>query len=299
MPVITKFSYDALDRLVSSKPIGEAPIHSFYNRDHLCTEQQGRRSFSVFRSTDNLHAQQKVEDDCKCIALLATDLQRSILIEIDGTRYEPFAYSPYGYRHPVVVMNSLLAFNGEPPNDVTGHYLLGNGRRAFNPVLMRFNSPDRLSPFGRGGLNAFAYCKGDPINFNDPSGQFFQAIMYALKTVRYVLKIGWESYALALRPRGTGLGGVATLVSRTGYGTAAVGWGIETSGYEVGARVASLGGGLIATGQVLKVTDKLVSEVKSGKLAESVRYRVRQLRRQGEPAVRDLELGNIPSEQNR
>ncbi|WP_010202033.1 RHS repeat-associated core domain-containing protein, partial [Pseudomonas amygdali] len=42
--------------------------------------------------------------------------------------------------------------------------------RAFNPVLMRFNSPDTLSPFGRGGLNAYAYCQGDPVNRSDPDG---------------------------------------------------------------------------------------------------------------------------------
>ncbi|MEE4636302.1 RHS repeat-associated core domain-containing protein [Pseudomonas alliivorans] len=35
---------------------------------------------------------------------------------------------------------------------------------------MRFNQPDNLSPFGRGGLNAYAYCLGDPVNRGDPSG---------------------------------------------------------------------------------------------------------------------------------
>jgi len=49
---------------------------------------------------------------------------------------------------------------------------LGNGYRAFNPVLMRFNSPDSLSPFGRGGLNAYAYCVGDPVNRSDPNGHW-------------------------------------------------------------------------------------------------------------------------------
>lgn len=49
---------------------------------------------------------------------------------------------------------------------------LGNGHRVYNPVLMRFHSPDSLSPFGRGGRNAYAYCAGDPINHADPSGRF-------------------------------------------------------------------------------------------------------------------------------
>jgi hypothetical protein len=48
--------------------------------------------------------------------------------------------------------------------------LLGNGYRAYNPTLMRFHSPDSWSPFGGGGLNAYTYCVGDPVNFSDPTG---------------------------------------------------------------------------------------------------------------------------------
>ncbi|MDB5994231.1 MAG: hypothetical protein JWP42_1367, partial [Pseudomonas sp.] len=33
-----------------------------------------------------------------------------------------------------------------------------------------FNSPDSWSPFGKGGLNAYAYCSGDPVNSSDSSG---------------------------------------------------------------------------------------------------------------------------------
>ena len=35
---------------------------------------------------------------------------------------------------------------------------------------MRFHSDDDLSPFGRGGINAYMYCGGDPANRADPSG---------------------------------------------------------------------------------------------------------------------------------
>ncbi|EXF92242.1 hypothetical protein HK44_015155 [Pseudomonas fluorescens HK44] len=83
--------------------------------------------------------------------LLATDQQRSVLIALDENRPHPIAYTPYGHRPHGNGLLSLLGFNGEMPDPLTGHYHLGNGYRQFNPVLMRFNSPDSWSPFGKGG----------------------------------------------------------------------------------------------------------------------------------------------------
>jgi RHS repeat-associated protein len=88
---------------------------------------------------------------------------------------------------------SLLGFNGERPDPVTGHYLLGNGYRAFNPVLLRFNSPDSWSPFGEGGLNSYAYCLGDPINRYDPDGHTTMT-MAMRATVKLVQ---WRGHARA------------------------------------------------------------------------------------------------------
>lgn len=104
--------------------------------------------------------------------MLATDLQRSVLHSVAVEQRRHLAYSPYGHRFPEGGLISLLGFNGERRDPVTGHYLLGNGYRAFNPVLMRFNSPDNLSPFGKGGVNAYAYCVGDPVNKVDSKGEF-------------------------------------------------------------------------------------------------------------------------------
>jgi len=70
----------------------------------------------------------------------------------------------------------VLRFNGQRKEYASGHYLLGNGYRAFNPVLMRFHSPDSLSPMGAGGLNCYAYCAGDPINNVDPTGHMLKSI---------------------------------------------------------------------------------------------------------------------------
>jgi RHS repeat-associated protein len=92
------------------------------------------------------------------------------------------AYTPYGHRQSAGLLPGSPGFNGEQPDPLTGHYLLGNGYRSFNPVLMRFNSPDSLSPFMEGGLNAYAYSAGDPVNRVDPTGHIFQYFLKYLKS---------------------------------------------------------------------------------------------------------------------
>lgn len=64
-----------------------------------------------------------------------------------------------------------MGFNGELHEPAALGQHLGNGRRPYSPCLMRFCRPDSLSPFGRGGLNAYTYCSGDPVNCQDPSGR--------------------------------------------------------------------------------------------------------------------------------
>ncbi|QXI38390.1 RHS repeat-associated core domain-containing protein [Pseudomonas xantholysinigenes] len=106
--------------------------------------------------------------DKRVSTLLAVAQQRSALTRISPCCLpQNFAFPPYGYRPELTI---VLGFNGERLEPITGHYLLGNGYRAFNPTLMRFSSPDSLSQFSRGGLNAYAYCLGDPVNHRDPSG---------------------------------------------------------------------------------------------------------------------------------
>ena len=109
--------------------------------------------------------------------LLATDQQRSVLIAVDTSQPYPIACAPYGYRPPENGLISLLGFNGELPDVLTGHYHPGKGYRQYNPVLARFTRPDILSPFKEGGLNAYAYCAGDPVNRRDPNGRSFLALL--------------------------------------------------------------------------------------------------------------------------
>lgn len=98
--------------------------------------------------------------------LLNADRQHSVLGTYPGG---PRAYAPYGVMSAACA--PWLAFCGEYRDPVTGNYPLGNGHRTYTPSLMRFQSPDTQSPFGEGGLNAYLYCLGDPVNHRDPTGQ--------------------------------------------------------------------------------------------------------------------------------
>lgn len=84
------------------------------------------------------------------------------------------------------VAESLFArqgYGGELHEPGVGWQLLGNGHRAYSVVLLRFYRPDSLSPFGNGGLNAYAYCGGEPINRMDPSGRAFHWITMGVAVV--------------------------------------------------------------------------------------------------------------------
>ncbi|KPA97221.1 RHS repeat-associated core domain-containing protein [Pseudomonas asplenii] len=168
--ILSQYRYDPLDRLVACAPTNLAPHQRFYCKSRLATEIQGAVAHTFFLSDTVLLAQQRRQGAGRETNLLATDQQGSVLQALDRAQHQAMVYSPYGHRAPANGLSSLLGFNGERAEPVTGHYLLGNGYRAFNPVLMRFNSPDRLSPFDEGGLNGYAYVQGDPINAVDSTG---------------------------------------------------------------------------------------------------------------------------------
>jgi RHS repeat-associated protein len=169
--VLCQYHYDPLDQLIGHALPDTPECQRFYCKSRLATEILGATRCSTIQHGDQLLAQQRSERDKTSTTMLTTDQQHSVLQALNADHSEqPTAYSPYGHRPVDSGFLSLLGFNGEPPDSLTGCYLLGNGYRAFNPVLMRFNSPDSWSPFGKGGLNAYAYCAGDPVNRRDPTG---------------------------------------------------------------------------------------------------------------------------------
>lgn len=109
----------------------------------------------------------------KSSALINTDRLNTVLIH----RKERSSYTPFGHAPGITAQSGFTGALYERPG--LG-YLLGNGYRLYAPGILRFGSPDALSPFGLGGINCYGYCSAEPINHHDRSGhlkQFFKSIL--------------------------------------------------------------------------------------------------------------------------
>ncbi|HGJ5905262.1 MAG TPA: RHS repeat-associated core domain-containing protein [Arsenophonus nasoniae] len=208
------YDYDALNRLISQQLDDEPTRVLYYQGQELVnevTDGQARRFIKAG------HQCLGVSDDSG-LTLTATDSHASVLWSQGG-------HHPAGKRHNWSAYGSgessdgLLGFNGERPDPYSGVYHLGNGYRAYSPVLMRFTCPDDLSPFGAGGINAYAYCAGDPINHTDPSGhlswQSMVGILGAIIGIGFTVITGGMAIAAA--------GGVMAAISAASTTTLLVG----------------------------------------------------------------------------
>ncbi|MDH0356364.1 RHS repeat-associated core domain-containing protein [Morganella sp. GD04133] len=161
-----RYQYDALNRLVSQH-VSDGDVRGLYYRGNTLVNEvlaAGRQETRLIKRGGHCLGMSQGGD----LTLTGTDHNSSLIWsenKNDGATLHN--WSPYGSGNPV---DLLPGFNGGRCDPVSGSYHLGNGYRAYNPVLMRFNCPDSLSPFGEGGINPYAYCAGDPVNFTDPSG---------------------------------------------------------------------------------------------------------------------------------
>lgn len=137
----------------------------FYRRNDVSTLSSGDEFFSFMRFETGLSA---IWSSAGLTRIIGSDAQGSVLSEIESAACVHRRFTVYGLAaHPP---GKDIGFKGERCDVFTQCYPLGNGYRTYIPVLMRFQSADNQSPFGNGGLNAYAFVKGDPVNLSDPSG---------------------------------------------------------------------------------------------------------------------------------
>ena len=166
--------------------------------------------------------------------LLASDRSQSVIAEVADSTINNIAYSAYGERSAQQEVATQLGFNGQLREARIGWYMLGNGYRAYNPRLMRFHSPDSWSPFGRGGLNSYMYCVGDPVNRVDPTGHAPLFPWLPLRLRKFVSRVDGFLFGGAEHTGGKGIANNAGFAQmkpeKTGEGSALV---------KVGAMVAA------------------------------------------------------------
>ncbi|WP_409307923.1 RHS repeat-associated core domain-containing protein [Pseudomonas putida] len=148
------------------------PAHTlilFYKDNKLSTWHTGS-THQTLLSANNWNLSETTNTPPQ-VRLLATDAQEST-VSIGSKSQRNINYSPYGNDNCPPTNPLLSRFTGQNWLPSAIGYLLGNGHRLFNPGLMRFHSRDNLSPFEKGGINAYAYCENDPVNKSDPSGMY-------------------------------------------------------------------------------------------------------------------------------
>ncbi|GAB7529476.1 RHS repeat-associated core domain-containing protein [Pseudomonas sp. 3A(2025)] len=219
---VGRYGYDSHDQLVTSQQGNAAATLRFYQDNDLSCAVQGDRQVRLLHGPQGVAGQQQVGDDSQNLLLMG-DANGSVRVEQQVDAVRTAVYSAYGERYSRQPLQSLTGYNGEVQDPASGWYLLGKGYRAYEPGLMRFHSPDSLSPFGSGGLNPYTYCLGNPIALRDPTGH--------------------RVTGSRVRLSGVGMGGSAVLYNRNmeNYGGGG-GWGILTWALIGFAAIITVGG---------------------------------------------------------
>jgi RHS repeat-associated protein len=248
------YHYDAFDKLVR-QTLADTDMWMYYRGGELVNEIRSKDAWRYLRAGDSCVAQRN-EGTRAGTWLMGVDMAGTVLEARKEKETLAYAYTPYGHVAAESHGDIGLGYNGERMDPLTGVSHLGNGYRAYNPALMRFNAPDSMSPFGAGGPNPYAYCEADPINASDPSGHLstqawigigfgiFSLAMAALTVFTMGASLGVLSgvgVALGVTSGVTGiLSGALETVAPTA--SEVLGWvslatGVVGAGAEIGAAV--------------------------------------------------------------
>ncbi|MGX1021432.1 RHS repeat-associated protein [Pseudomonas sp. Y3 TE3536] len=169
----------------------------FYQRAKVATVKETERNRTLFSGGDGPLAE-LLSNDADQAQLLATESTGSVIRAKHTDLSEPLVYTAYGHSSSLPSELTSAGFNGEF-FDALEFYLLGAGYRLYYPPLMRLFSPDNLSPFAQGGINSYAYCGGDPVNFTDPSGHTRGSSIFGISLPNFSRRRSTDSTAQLLR----------------------------------------------------------------------------------------------------
>lgn len=162
-----QYGYTAHGRL-SDRTVDGVLTRSFFSGQALTHEQSGGDSLGYHAGELGVFAISTLTAGIRQTTLLGADAQGSVRLEADST-LRIRRYSAYGAERQDDEHVVRLGYAGQRSEALTGWQILGD-YRPYDPVLMCFLSPDSESPFGRGGINPYTYCAGDPVNRIDPDG---------------------------------------------------------------------------------------------------------------------------------
>lgn len=167
---VCEYAYDPSGNL-SDRRVDGVLSRSFHSAGQLTHEQCGDEVIRLAADAGQLFALDRLSAGVRQgnVTLLGCDAQGSVRVEADSVvrnrRYTAHGAEP-GTSGKA---DNPFGFTGERREPLTGWYIPA-GYRPYDPLLMIFLAPDSASPFGRGGLNTYAYCGGDPVNRVDPDG---------------------------------------------------------------------------------------------------------------------------------
>lgn len=166
--LVCRYYYDAQGKLIEQRLNNDKSNHAYYANRQLSNAVINDEKITWLNDSTPLrlgHTNINGQDKYYHEYALFTDGTPCRIQS--GDKVTNLSYTPYGLRS---LYSTSPGMAGAQIDPVTGWYFLGNGERIFNPILMRFHSPDSWSPFGKGGINPYIYSLGDPINRMDPTG---------------------------------------------------------------------------------------------------------------------------------
>ncbi len=155
----TTYTYDG-NNMRQSKTVNSASTSEIYDGANLVAMSANDAVSTYIRGNEL-----EFYNNGGSIGMYATNSRGDITknISLDGTVHNTYAYSAYGINMTDDAVQ-IFGFNGEVADAETGLIYLRN--RYYDPETGTFLTQDPV----KDGLNWYAYCAGDPINYTDPWG---------------------------------------------------------------------------------------------------------------------------------